>query len=77
MPALRNEERKKSECINGVIFNMSPAPIYQHSVINGNIFTKIRTGLKDSLCLVFMENMYWISLVTYNFYIDITFLILF
>ena len=39
MPALRNEERKKSECINGVIFNMSPAPIYQHSVINGNIFT--------------------------------------
>ena len=56
MPALRNEERKKSECINGVIFNMSPAPIYQHSVINGNIFAKIRSGLKDSLCLVFMEN---------------------
>ena len=58
MPALRNEERKKSECINGVIFSMSPAPIYQHSVINGNIFTKIRTGLKG-LKKTFMSRQEW------------------
>lgn len=50
-------ERKKDEKINGVIYDMSPAPGYRHGIINNNINTIIKTGLKNSLCLVFMENL--------------------
>ena len=50
-------ERKKDEKINGVIYDMSPAPGYQHGIINNNINTIIKTRLKNSLCLVFMENL--------------------
>lgn len=50
-------ERKKDEKINGVIYDMSPMPGFQHGIINGNIYTNIAKGLKDSLCLVFMENL--------------------
>lgn len=50
-------EYKKDEKIDGVIYDMSPAPGYQHGIINNNINTKIRIGLKNSLCLVFMENL--------------------
>ena len=50
-------ERKKDEKIDGVIYAMSPAPGYQHGIINGNIYSIIKIGLKDSLCLVFMENL--------------------
>lgn len=52
----RKHERIRDEKINGEIFDMSPAPNFQHSVINGNIFSKIKAGLKGSLCMVFMEN---------------------
>lgn len=50
-------ERKKDEKIDGVIYDMSPSPGYQHAIINNNINTIIKTGLKNSLCLVFMENL--------------------
>lgn len=50
-------ERKKDEKINGVIYNMSPAPSFKHGIINNNINTIIKRNLKDSLCLVFMENL--------------------
>lgn len=30
-------ERKKEEKINGVIYDMSPMPHFQHGIINGNI----------------------------------------
>ncbi|MCM1064026.1 MAG: Uma2 family endonuclease [Eubacterium sp.] len=50
-------ERRKDEKIDGVIYDMSPAPGYRHGIINGNIYAVIRQGLKDSLCLVFMENL--------------------
>ena len=53
---LKNRERIRDEKIDGQIFDMSPAPSYQHSVVNGRLFTKISNGLKDSMCLVFMEN---------------------
>lgn len=53
---LKNRERIRDEKIDGKIFDMSPAPSYQHSVVNGRIFSKISNGLKDSMCLVFMEN---------------------
>ena len=50
-------ERRKDEKINGVIYNMSPAPGYQHGIINSNIHTIIKQGLKNSLCLVTIENL--------------------
>lgn len=50
-------ERRKDEKINGVIYDMSPAPGYRHGIINNNINTKIKYGLKNSVCLVFMENL--------------------
>ncbi len=49
-------ERFRDEKINGEIFDMSPAPNFRHSVITNNINCAIKAGLKDSLCLVFMEN---------------------
>ena len=54
---LTDFERRKDEKINGVIYNMSPSPGYQHGIINGNIYRIIGNGLKNSLCLVFMENL--------------------
>ena len=56
MPLLEGEYRK-TEKIDGVIYDMSPSPNYLHGVVNGNIYTIIKNRLKDSLCLVFMENL--------------------
>ena len=50
-------ERKRDEKINGVVYDMSPRPNYQHGVINGNIYRIIGNNLKNSMCLVFMENL--------------------
>lgn len=50
-------ERKKDEKINGVIYDMSPTPGFKHGIINSNIHGGIKHGLKNSLCLVFMENL--------------------
>lgn len=50
-------ERKKDEKINGVIYDMSPSPNFKHGIINSNIHAIIKQGLKNSLCLVFMENL--------------------
>lgn len=50
-------ECRKDEKIDGVIYSMSPAPNYRHSIINNNINAIIKQGLKNSLCLVFMENL--------------------
>lgn len=54
--AAKNLDRIRDEKINGVIFDMSPAPNFRHSEICGNLYLKIRMGLKGSLCKVFMEN---------------------
>lgn len=50
-------ERKKTEKINGVIYDMSPSPNYRHGIVNSNIHTAIRPGLKNSVCFVTMENL--------------------
>lgn len=55
--ALVEKERKKDEKINGVIYDMSPSPSYRHGIINGNIYTIIKQGLKYSVCLVTIENL--------------------
>ena len=49
-------ERKKDEKINGVIYDMSPSPGYGHFMVNGNLYTIIKQGLKGSICLVSMDN---------------------
>lgn len=56
MPLLRDEYRKQ-EKIDGVIYDTSPSPNYRHGIVNGNIYSAIKNGLKNSLCLVFMENL--------------------
>lgn len=50
-------ERKRDEKIDGVVYNMSPSPNFKHGIINNNINRMIGYGLKNSLCLVFMENL--------------------
>lgn len=55
--ALLKNEYAKEEKINGIIYNMSPSADYRHGIVNNNINTIIKTKLKDSLCLVFMENL--------------------
>lgn len=55
--ALIKESRRKQEKINGIVYDMSPSPDYTHGIVNNNINTIIKNGLKDSLCLVFMENL--------------------
>lgn len=50
-------EHKKDEKINGVIYDMSPTPGFRHGIINSNLHRIIGNGLKNSLCLVFMENL--------------------
>lgn len=50
-------ERKKDEKINGIIYDMSPSRDFKHGIINNNINRIIGNNLKNSLCLVFMENL--------------------
>ena len=50
MPLLK-EEYRKEEKINGVIYDMSPSPNYQHGIVDGNIYRIISTGLQGTLCL--------------------------
>ena len=50
-------ERKKDEKIDGVIYDMSPSPGYGHFMVNGNLYTIIKQGLKGSICRVSIENM--------------------
>lgn len=49
-------ERKKDEKINGIVYDMSPSPGYGHFMVNGNLYTIIKQGLKGSICRVSMEN---------------------
>lgn len=50
-------EKKRDEKINGMIFDMPPSPSFDHGIVNGNIYTIIKQGLKNSLYLVSIENL--------------------
>ena len=50
-------DRVREEKINGVIYDMSLSPHFRQGMINGNIFAIIKHGLKDSMCIVSMENL--------------------
>lgn len=54
---LAESERRKDEKMDGVLYDMSPAPRYRHGIINNNINKIIKQELKNSLCLAFMENL--------------------
>ena len=56
MPSLR-EDTQREEKINGVIYDMSPSPNYQHGIVDGNIYSIIKNGIRGSLRLAFMENL--------------------
>ena len=43
MPILK-DDYQKTEKINGVICNMSPAANFRHGIVNGNIYGKVREG---------------------------------
>lgn len=36
---------------------MSPSASFQHGIVDGNIYATLKTGLKDSLYIPFMENL--------------------
>ena len=54
---LTEDRYMKDEKINGVIYNMSPSPDYRHGIVDSNIHTIIKQGLKNSICLVSIENL--------------------
>jgi len=54
---LTEMSHRKDEKIDGVIYDMSPTPGFRHGIINSNIHAILKHGLKNSLCLVFMENL--------------------
>lgn len=54
---LLEPERKRDEKIDGVIYDMSPSPSFSHGIVNSNIHTTIKQGLKNSVCLVSIENL--------------------
>ncbi len=54
---LAEAERRKDEKINGVIYDRSPAQDFRHGIVNSNIHTMIKYGLKNSMCLVSIENL--------------------
>ena len=47
----------RTEKIDGAIYNMSPSGGFMHSQINGNLYHAIRQQLKDSICVVSVENL--------------------
>lgn len=50
-----NLREKKQEKIDGKFYDMSPAADYRHSLVNGNIFYRLRGQFQDSLCAIFMK----------------------
>lgn len=44
---LAESERKKDEKINGIIYDMSPAPGYQHGIVNGKYILEQSFILQD------------------------------
>lgn len=55
MPLVNDDIR--TEKIDGVIYNMSPSGGFMHSQINGNIYHSLRQQLKNSVCVVSIENL--------------------
>lgn len=54
---LSMDDYHRTEKINGILYNMSPSGGFRHSQINGNLYHAIRKQLKDSICVVSVENL--------------------
>ena len=52
MPLLE-EEYRKEEKINGVIYDMSPSPNYQHGIVDGNYLFHYKKWIKRNIVLGF------------------------
>ena len=52
-----SDNYRKTEKINGIIYNMSPAANFRHGIVNGNIHRIIANALRNSVYRVFMENL--------------------
>lgn len=63
-------DRIREEKIDGIVYDMSPAPHFKHSQICGNLYAAIRIGLKDSMCSVYMENLDYIYDVESDDYLE-------
>ncbi len=48
---LQWDDDERWELINGVPYNMSPAPTFRHQLITGNVYGLLRTALKHSTCV--------------------------
>ena len=55
--SLLKDTYNRIEKIDGIIYNMSPSGGFMHSQINGNLYHAIRQRLKDSICVVTVENL--------------------
>ena len=44
--SLLKDDYTKEEKINGVVYDMSPSPNYQHGIVDVNIYRIISTGLQ-------------------------------
>lgn len=60
-----SDNYRKTEKINGIIYDMSPAANFKHGIVNSNIHRIIAVALRNSVCRVFMENL------DYKFHPDI------
>lgn len=47
------DDSVRAEIIDGILYNMSPAPRPAHQMISGELFGQIRDFLKDKPCRVF------------------------
>ena len=61
--ALLQDEYQKQEKMNGVIYDMSPSAGYKHGIINNNINTIIKAGLKGIRLAAYVLYLWkiWIS----------------
>ena len=51
------DECRKQEKINGIIYNENQSPDYRHAIVNGNIYCIVSEGLRGKNNLVFMRNL--------------------
>lgn len=51
------DECRKQEKINGIIYNENQSPDYRYAIVNGNIYCIVSEGLREKNNLVFMGNL--------------------
>ena len=57
---LLSEKDVKQEKINEKVYNMSPSADFKHGIVNLNLYKYLSLALRNTLCLVFAENLDWV-----------------